>query len=146
MSAVTVFVQNEAGTTTKNRHDESSLEHIGSIELIAPYPFAYGFIPDSSAADGDCLDCYVITEKELRSGDLIEAVPVGVMDLFENGQPDHKVLCVLVGQPQTVSPDQLLVLETFVRRVSKQFPHAGFELGSVLGQTQAMELVRGSKH
>ena len=144
MRTVNVFVQNQAGLTTKNRHDESTFEHVGSFELVEPYPFPYGFIPDTSAADGDCLDCYVLTRLKLVMGQMVQACPVGLLEQFENGEPDHKVLAVLPGEDEAITTDDEERLRAFVRAASLQFPAANFRVGRVLSKAHALELIRTS--
>jgi len=142
MSTVNVFVQNEAGSNTKNRHNEETLEQIGSIELIEPYPFPYGFIPDTSAADGDCLDCYVLTSVRLVTGQRVEVRPAGVLEMFEDGEPDHKILAVLPEENEAIASDDVEKLKAFIRALSVQFPEANFQTGRVLSKAHAVDLIR----
>jgi inorganic pyrophosphatase len=140
-SAIKVFIQNAAGSTVKNRHNEQSLEHLGSIELLEPYPLAYGFIPKTMMPDGECLDCYLMTSCHVPENSLINAVPIGVLQVFENKEPDHKVLVVLPGEAERVDKILLEQLEQFISRASRQFPDTEFKTGKVLSQADAIQLV-----
>src|SRR5262245_47174286 len=42
--AMRVFIENEAGSRRKNSYDETTLQHIGSTEVSAAYPYPYGFV------------------------------------------------------------------------------------------------------
>jgi inorganic pyrophosphatase len=79
---IEVYIQNLPGSHIKNRHNEATLEHLGKIELVEPYPFAYGFIPGTIAADGDCLDCYLLSDADLMADSLIRCIPIGVLEQF----------------------------------------------------------------
>lgn len=138
---VEVFIQNLAGSHVKNRHNETTLEHLGSIELIDPYPFAYGFIPKTIAADGDCLDCYLLSPQNLVANSLVQCVPIGVLEQFENEEHDHKILAVLIGESETVDPEAIEKLRQFINAASKQFTDTKFTAGAVLNQSAAIQLI-----
>src|SRR5881396_2946462 len=80
-----VFIENEAGSPRKNHYDESSLIFQRAETVSQAYPFPYGFIPGTANADGDCLDCYVITNRAFHSGDLVECEAIGLMEQAEDG-------------------------------------------------------------
>ena len=86
------------GLTQKNRHNEKTLEFLRSETVSRAYPFPYGFIMGTTAADGLNLDCFVITEQSLKSGDIVECKPVGLMEQIEDGEEDHNVLAVVQGE------------------------------------------------
>ncbi len=56
-----VYIQNEAGSNLKHYHNEKTLILKRTVEVSRPYPFPYGFILDTTSADGLNLDCFVIT-------------------------------------------------------------------------------------
>ncbi len=63
-----------------------------------PYPANYGFIPStlsdrSLGGDGDALDILLISEA-LPTGTIIEAIPIGMLKLLDQGEYDYKVICV----------------------------------------------------
>jgi hypothetical protein len=80
---IKVFIENEAGSSIKNTYDEKTLELIGSAEVARPYPYPYGFVLDTLSGDGDCVDCFVVTEKALRSGDMVACSPVHLLQQHE---------------------------------------------------------------
>lgn len=143
---VEVYIQNLAGSFTKNRHNEVTLEHVGSIELFEPYPFAYGFIPKTIAADGDCLDCYLLSPSDVDVDSLIRCIPIGILDQFENKEPDHKILAVLKGENEKVDPVAIDRLRQFINRASQQFTGTKFVAGAVLNQSAAIKLISEARH
>jgi inorganic pyrophosphatase len=48
--------------------------------VLHRYPFPYGFIIRTSAADGDNVDCFVVTTRHLRPNQILFAVP-GIVTL-----------------------------------------------------------------
>ena len=103
--AIRVFVQNEAGSTEKHYHDEKTLVYRFSRTVAHKYPFPYGFIIGTSARDGCNVDCFVITRRTLRTGQIVECEPLGLMEQFENGIDDHNVLARLTDEIADVTPD-----------------------------------------
>jgi len=63
------------------------------------YPANYGFIPQTLAEDDDPLDVLVYSTEEIPPMCLCEARAVGLMTMIDHGQPDHKVIAVLTGDP-----------------------------------------------
>lgn len=62
----------------------------------AAYPFDYGFVPQTLWDDGDALDVIVLTTYPLDVGILVEARPVGILNMVDNGDPDEKIVAVPV--------------------------------------------------
>jgi inorganic pyrophosphatase len=60
----------------------------------APYPFDYGFVPQTLWEDGDPLDVIVLTTFPLHPGILVKARPVAVMEMIDDGESDYKVIAV----------------------------------------------------
>ena len=62
----------------------------------APYPFDYGFVPQTLWDDGDALDVIVLTTFPLHPGILVAVRPVAVMDMTDSGDSDAKIIAVPV--------------------------------------------------
>jgi len=60
----------------------------------APYPFDYGFAPQTYWEDNDPLDVIVLTTFPLNPGILVRVRPVAVLDMIDDGDSDMKVLAV----------------------------------------------------
>ncbi len=93
-----VFVQNEAGSNKKNIHNEKTLEYIRTETITGVYPYPYGFILDTTSGDGDNLDCFIITEKILETGQVVDCEPLGIMEQTEDDDVDNNVLAVLTDE------------------------------------------------
>ena len=63
------------------------------------YPADYGFIPDTLAEDGDPLDALALVTEPTFPGCRIRIRPVGVFLMEDQGNADHKILGVPVGDP-----------------------------------------------
>ncbi len=61
-----------------------------------PYPFDYGFVPQTLWDDGDALDVIVLTTFPLAVGILVRVRPVGIMEMIDGGESDYKVIGVPV--------------------------------------------------
>lgn len=58
------------------------------------YPVNYADIPGTLGGDGDPLDAVVICEDPLPMGVVVEARVVGLMSMIDDGDEDHKIVCV----------------------------------------------------
>ena len=69
------------------------------VDRIEPHIFAkpcnYGFIPQTLDDDGDELDTLVITDEPIPMGAVVkEARVIGVLNFEDDGEMDHKIICV----------------------------------------------------
>lgn len=100
--SVLAFIEIPRGSRNKYEYDE---EH-GTFKLdrvlysSVHYPTDYGFIPDTLAEDGDHLDILVLVQEPTFPGCLIEAKPLGGLDMADEKGPDFKVLAVPVDDPR----------------------------------------------
>lgn len=60
----------------------------------APYPFDYGFAPQTLWEDGDALDVIILSTFPLHPGILVRVRPVAVLDMIDDGDSDAKVIAV----------------------------------------------------
>ena len=66
-----VFIENEAGSNQKNLYNEKTLEYRKTVGVSRKYPYPYGFILETTSGDGDNLDCFILTEKKLKTGSIV---------------------------------------------------------------------------
>ena len=64
------------------------------------YPCEYGFIPSTLASDGDALDILILAGRPSFTGCVMEARPVGLLDMLDRGVSDSKILAVAEKDPQ----------------------------------------------
>lgn len=88
-----------AGSNQKHYHDEKTLEWKSVATVSIAYPFPYGFIVGTSADDGCNVDCFVLTDRPLRTGQVVDCQVGGLMEQLEDGHEDHNLLAVLPASP-----------------------------------------------
>lgn len=99
---ITVVVEINKGSKNKYELDkETGLIKLDRVmHTSQDYPFDYGFVPQTHWHDGDPLDVVLITTYPLIPGTLLDARPVGVMDMIDNGESDAKIIAVPVEDPR----------------------------------------------
>jgi inorganic pyrophosphatase len=60
------------------------------------YPCNYGFVPNTLYLDGDPVDVLVMGRMPLVPGCVLQARPIGVLELEDDGGQDEKILAVPV--------------------------------------------------
>lgn len=60
------------------------------------YPSNYGFIPQTYCDDHDPLDILVLSQIEIVPMCLVEARPIGVMRMLDEGEMDDKIIAVAI--------------------------------------------------
>jgi inorganic pyrophosphatase len=133
---VRVFIENEAGSNLKHYYDEKALILLSVAEVSRPYPFPYGFVLGTRAADGCNVDCFVLTPERLRTGQTIECEVISLMEQFEDGKPDHNVLATL-SRVESIDAGTRATLSEFVLGVFAHIPGKQISVGRFLGPTAA---------
>jgi len=88
---INVIIEIPKGSPNKYEIDKTT----GLIKLdrvnysAAPYPFDYGFAPQTLWGDNDPLDVVVLTSYPLYPGILVAVRPVAVMEMIDNGESDY---------------------------------------------------------
>lgn len=94
-----------------------------SRTLYSPmhYPGDYGFIPGTIAEDRDPLDVLVLVQSPSFTGCLFYVRPIGVLDLMDGEDHDHKILAVSIHDPRQNEILSIDDVSTHVRREIEHF-------------------------
>ena len=137
-----VCIEAEAGSRDKNRYDEKTLEYEGTRQVSRPYPYPYGFIIGTRGADGDCVDCYLITKDSLKSGAVVECEPIGLLEQDEDGEIDHKVLAAIPSENIELNQGLMKELQDFIYAVFAKFPDVHVHVGRILPREAALNHIQ----
>src|ERR1044071_8425401 len=99
---VNTIIEIPRGSTNKYEIDlQSGMLKLDRV-LYSPlfYPFDYGYIPQTKYLDGDPLDVLVLISHPPFPGCIVEAKPIGVLDMRDEKGPDAKILCVATKDPR----------------------------------------------
>ena len=99
---INVIIEIPKGSQNKYElHKETGLIKLDRV-LYSPmfYPTEYGLIPRTLSDDGDPLDALVLVSNPTMPGVLLEAVPIGMLNMIDSGEKDEKILCVAKGDPR----------------------------------------------
>jgi len=122
---VNLVVEIPAGS--RNKYEYCSEAGIMELDRVlhssVRYPFDYGFIPNTLADDGAPLDAMIIMDEPTFAGCLIKARPIGVLDMYDCGEYDGKLLCVPLANTRQnniisinqIAPNQLEDVAEFFR-------------------------------
>ncbi len=95
---INVIIETPDGSSNKYEIDKET----GLIKLDRanysgiPFPFNYGFVPQTYWHDGDALDVVLLTTFPIPSGMLVSARPVAIMEMNDTGEDDAKIIAVPV--------------------------------------------------
>jgi inorganic pyrophosphatase len=97
-----VIIEIPRGSLNKYEIDkETGLIALDRVSHTAqPYPFDYGFVPQTLWDDGDALDVVLLTTQPLMPGILVHARPVALLPMVDGGDKDEKILAVPVSDPR----------------------------------------------
>ena len=98
---VNVVIENTAGgVPVKYEIDKDSGALFVDRFVHTPmfYPANYGFVPQTLGGDGDPVDVLVYSQHAIMPGAVINARPVGVLVMEDDGGQDEKILAVPVSK------------------------------------------------
>ena len=136
---IQMMIQVAAGSCDRRNYDEKNLVYLETWPGTLPYPYPYGFIIGTSAEDGGCVDCYLITSDLVTSGTIVECEPVGLLLQDEGGEIDHKILAVLPGQDVVLGPELVLELQEFIYAIFANASDMKIRVGPLLSREAALD-------
>jgi len=122
-NVVNVIVEVPKGSRNKYEYDPMSkrikLDRV--LFSAVHYPADYGYIEDTLAEDGDQVDVLVLISEPTFPGCLIEAKPLGVLQMRDEKGNDNKILAVPLKDPlyqhvndiHDIAPHLLTEIENF---------------------------------
>ena len=136
-----VFIENEAGSRIKHEHDEKTLELKGTTIVSRSFPWPYGFVLNTTGEDGDNVDCFVLTERLLRTGEIVECEPVGLIEQIEDGEVDHKIFACLGNEPAILDRETQKKFADFALHVFEHIPGKTMKIGACCDTQTAVEYI-----
>ncbi len=132
----------------KGSHNKYEIDkETGLIKLdranygAAPYPFDYGFVPQTLWEDGDALDVILLTTYPVHPGILVSVRPVAIMEMTDTGDSDNKILAVPVDDRRW---DDVKDLNDLNKHILKEFKDFFENLKNLKGKP-AVVTVHGFK-
>jgi inorganic pyrophosphatase len=123
------------------------------IKTPLPYPFNYGYFPNTLGEDGDPLDAILLTNHALMPGCIIECSIVGAIEMIDSGEVDTKIL-VVPSKGLKFSECEMVrdgkITEEFEKEVRfflekyKTLDNKVVELGKTLSAEEAVEIYKKS--
>lgn len=112
------------------------------------YPFDYGYIPQTHYLDGDPLDILVLLSHPTIPGCLVEAKPIGVLEMKDEKGSDEKILAVGIRDPrygyrdsiERVNPHTLKEVQHFFE-VYKELEDKAVDVVGWHGADLALQLI-----
>lgn len=93
---ITTVVEIPQGSMLKVEYNRT--KHTFELDRVEPAIFAkptnYGFIPGTLDEDGDELDTLIVCPETIPLGVVLEARILGVLNFVDDGENDHKIICV----------------------------------------------------
>lgn len=124
VDAFHVVVEIPAGSQDKYEYDEE-LDVVKLDRVLygaQRFPFNYGFVPETRAADGDHTDVLLLTTNPLIAGCVAEARAIGFMGMVDGGEEDNKIIAVPTKDPRFADIKSLADLpEHFTKEIQNFF-------------------------
>ncbi len=120
---INVVIEIPMGSNHKIEFDRN--RKIMVLDRVEPVIFAkpvnYGFIPGTLDDDGDELDVLFVTDSPMSTGVVSEATVLGVLEFEDDGEMDHKVICVPADDRHT--GNRIKTLDDLGEQWKKQIEH-----------------------
>ena len=132
-------------------------KHTGLIKLdrvlytATIYPANYGFIPRTFAMDNDPLDVLVLCQESLVPLCLVQAKPIGLIRMVDQGYIDEKIVAVCTSDPFYNNFNDLKELPDYVGneirhffRVYKTLEGKRTDVTAIRGKEEAIKVIQTS--
>jgi inorganic pyrophosphatase len=147
-----VFVEIPEGCQNKYEFDEKLRVFKLDRTLHSPlhYPADYGHIPSTLCEDGDPLDVLVLVTEPTFPGCVIEARPIGAIEMEDEKGLDDKILAVPVHDPRfdhvkdikDISQHTLKEITHFFEMYKALEPNKWVKIKGWLGAKEAKEKIK----
>lgn len=143
------------------KHSSNKYEYDGNLgvfrldrALYSPmhYPGDYGFIPGTLAEDGDPLDILVLVNDPSFTGCMMEARPLGALQMVDGQENDQKILAVPNRNPRFDSIHTMDQIFPHVRReieyffsIYKELQGVKTEINGWSGPPEARKIITESR-
>jgi inorganic pyrophosphatase len=99
-----VYVVVESPKGTENKYEYDVLKKAIVLDRVlysaVHFPGDYGFLPRTLDEDGDPLDILVLVSNPTFPGCIMNARPVGLLQMLDGAKRDDKILAVPTGDPR----------------------------------------------
>jgi len=112
MEEVDVIIEIAKNGRIKYKYDKERNMLVCDRILHIPYPFNYGFIPNTLSEDGDPLDVVVLMNADLIPGTMIRCKIVGYLDTRDDAGNDPKLFVCPILDPLWKNIEDLLSVDS----------------------------------
>jgi len=119
-----VVVEIPSGSVNKiEYHADGFFRLDRSLYSAVYYPFEYGFLPQTTAGDGDATDVVLLVTHATFPGCVVQARPIGLLKMKDDKGSDDKVIAVPVNSvdPRFKKLKTIRDLEPHVRKEIEEF-------------------------
>ena len=142
----------EISKGSKNKYEldkDSGLLRLDRILYTSTnYPQNYGFIPLTYAMDNDPMDVLVLSSEPIVPLALVDAYPIGVLYMEDQGKYDEKIIAVAKGDPfyNTYKdikelPQHILMEVSHFFRVYKELENKETLVHQIEGKEKAIKII-----
>jgi inorganic pyrophosphatase len=105
-----VIIETPRGSTLKLKYDSrwQAMTVVRPLPLGVMYPYDWGFVPSTSAPDGDPLDAMVLWDVVSTPGVVVECRAIGVLQVEQNRTRDDR--------SQRIRNDRVMAIPVEARR------------------------------
>lgn len=134
----------------KGQREKRCLDAHGVLKSLRtasrPYPYSYGYIEGTIDEEGDGLDCWIVSGTAPEPGSTVRCDTIGLLEFFEDDQPDHKILAVPTGEVPPPDMDRLISeIAEYIQSLFAVFPEARIRIGGFLSSDSAMSIIEASR-
>lgn len=146
-----VVVEIPKGSEIKYQYDE--ILDVMKVDWVFQngfcFPFNYGYIPQTKAGDGDTVDVFILNDKPIAIGTIIECRPIGIIELLDRGKEDNKILAVPItdrayrtfSSIEDLPKDYETILREFFKELEKQ-KNKVMEIKGFYNRARAIEEIK----
>jgi inorganic pyrophosphatase len=81
----------------------------------------------------------------IKPGEVVECQPIGLLEMNESGEVDHKILAAMEQDEVSISPGLREELSEFIYAVFAQYPGVNVQVGEIRSLQAALDHIQASR-
>jgi inorganic pyrophosphatase len=98
----------------------------------------------SNKKDENCLDCYVLTNETLMEGQSLDCEPVFMIEVYEGGEEDHKVIMKTVEYELDNEALVASTIKSFITKIFSENPEVTVRFGRTVGKEETIKFINSN--
>ena len=135
------LIEAQRNSDIRARYDEKTLTKNEERSAGDVYPFAYGFIIGTETETGEALDCYLVSDGNVRIGEQVECEAIDAFIFYEGEERDIKIIVKEKNKEAIFGDEDKDRIDLFIKNAFSDHPELKISIGGLEGKEYADRMI-----